>query len=202
MNFENVQIPENSDEFFPWLKENSEKLWEDAEIKKGIFGFQIQKGTKWLAGLSESEIDKYESELGFAFPEVYKNYLRNINGTDKPAINVYGYSETVAYAPAFYSFPRDLDIVKDRIRWIYEEFKVNEKIVSRDRIPHIIPIVGHRFLIAENCQNNPILSMQGTDSILYAPTLESFLVADIFHNSLYIGNNSGIEVNFWLQYDN
>lgn len=201
MDFENLQIPESPDEFFSWLKEESEKFWENVEIKKGVFGFQIQKGTKWLEGLSESEIEKYENELGFAFPEIYKIYLRNMNGTDKLAINVYGYSETVAYAPKFYSFPRDLDIVKDRIQWIYEEFEVNEEIVRRENIPHIIPIVSHRFLIADNCLENPVLSMQGTDSILYVETLKSLLVLDIFYSGALVIGDSNIEVKFWLQSD-
>ena len=36
-----------------------------------------------------------------------------MNGTDKPAVNVYGKSgEPYAYAPGYYSYPRDLEAVK------------------------------------------------------------------------------------------
>lgn len=201
MNTENLQIPQNPTDFFPWLKEASEKFWKDIEIKKGIYGFQTQKQTNWLVGLPEKEIKEYESELGFLFPEIYKTYLRNMNGTDKPAINIYGNSETVAYAADYHSFPRDLEIIKDKIEWIYEEFSVNEEIVKREKIPHIIPIVSHRFLIADNCTENPVLSMYGRDSILYAPNLESFLVADIFQNHSNVPTDSGFQIKFWLDED-
>ena len=201
MNINNLQIPQNPSDFFPWLKDTSETFWNDIEIRKGIFGFQTQKQTKWLKGLSGKEIQDYESELGFAFPEIYKLYLRNMNGTDKPAINVYGNSETVAYASNYFSFPRDLETVKGSIKWIYEEFSVDEETVRRENIPHIIPIVSHRFLIADNCAENPVLSMYGRDSILYAPTLESFLVADIFQDGSMVKTDSNFEVKFWLEDD-
>ena len=198
---EKLEIPKNPIEFFVWLKESSERYWENIEIKKGIFGFQTQSKTKWLAGLSEKKIKEYEKELGFLFPEIYKLYLQNMNGTDKPAINIYGHSETVAYASEYYSYPRDLEIVKDKIKWIYEEFSINEEIVLSEKIPHIIPIVGHRFLIADNCVNNPILSIYGIDSILYAPNLESFLVAGIFQNHSFIATEIDFQLKLWLDGD-
>ncbi|HEY0458647.1 MAG TPA: SMI1/KNR4 family protein [Pyrinomonadaceae bacterium] len=176
----------------------SEKLWESIEIKRGIYGFQTQKGTKWLDGLSEVEIKEFESEVGFQFPEIYKFYLRNMNGTDKPAKNIYGNEETVGFSPNFFSYPRDLKIIRDRINWIYDEFLVDEEVVKRQRIPHIIPIVSHRFLVADNCAENPVLSMFGKDVIVYAPNLQFFLVAEIFRDGAIIPTNLNYEIKFWL----
>ena len=201
MNVKEFQIPDNPNVFFGWLKKMSEKVWENVQLKRGVFGFQTQKETKWLEGLSEEEITDYEIELGFAFPEIYKFYLRNMNGTDKPAINNYGDSETVAFAPDYYSFPRDSEVVKDRIKWIYDEFLVNEEEVKREKIPHIIPIVGHRFLIADNCAENPVLSMYGRDVIIYAPNLQKFLIADIFENSSMVATDINYEIKLWLDED-
>jgi len=201
MNTKDFQIPDNPNVFFQWLKKMSEKFWENVEMKRGVFGFQTQKETKWLEGLLEEEITEYESELGFALPEIYKFYLRNMNGTDKPAVNNYGDSETAAYASDYYSFPRDLEIVKDRIKWIYDEFLVDEEEVRSEKIPHIIPIVGHRFLIADNCAENPVLSMYGKDVIVYAPNLQKFLVADIFENSSMVATDLSYEVKLWLDDD-
>jgi hypothetical protein len=201
MNVKEFQIPDNPNVFFSWLKKMSEKVWENVELKRGVFGFQNQRETKWLEGLSEEEITEYENELGFAFPKIYKFYLRNMNGTNKPAINNYGDSEVVAYAADYYSFPRDLEIVKDRIKWIYDEFLINEEEVKRKNIPHIIPIVGHRFLIADNCAENLVLSMYGRDVIIYAPNLQKFLVADIFENSSMVETNLNYEVKLWLDDD-
>lgn len=179
----------------------SEKVWEKAEVIEGVFGFQTQRETKWLEGLTENEIADYENELEFAFPEIYKIYLRHLNGTDKPSVNVYGYSGTRAETPNYYSFPRDLVIVKDKIKWIYEEFTVDEKDIKRDNIPHIIPIIGHRFLIADNCDENPVLSIYGRDAILYAPNLQSFLVADIFEAHSCMPNNLTYPIKLWLNDD-
>lgn len=201
MNAKDFQIPDNPNIFFSWLKKMSEKVWENIELKRGVFGFQTQKETKWLEGLFEEEIAEYEVELGFSFPEIYKFYLRNLNGTDKPAINTYGDSEAVAYAPYYYSFPRDLEIVKDRIKWIYNEFLVDEEEIERERIPHIIPIVGHRFLIADNCAENPVLSMYGRDVVVYAPNFQKFLIADIFENGFTVTNDIDYKIKLWLDDD-
>lgn len=198
MKVDNLQIPQGPEKFFSWLKNTSEKYWDNIKIKKGICGFQTQKQTKWLKGLNRKEIKAYETELGFCFPDIYKFYLRNMNGTDKPAINVYAGCEPAVFAANYYSFLRDLEIVKDNIKWIYEEFSVNEERVRQERIPHIIPIVGHRFLVADNCIENPVLSMYGQDSILYAPNLESFLVADIFQNGSRIQTDTELPVKFWI----
>lgn len=198
MNTENFIIHENPNVFFLWLKKTSEKVWENIEIKRGISGFQTQKETKWLDGLSEDEIKEFEVELGFEFPEIYKRYLRNLNGTDKPAKNIYGNEDSVGFAPNFYSYPRDLDVIKDRIKWIYDEFLVDEEEVKRVKIPHILPIVGHRFLIADNCAENPVLSMYGRDVIPYAPNLQEFLVADIFRESSIVSVDLNYEIKFWL----
>ena len=201
MNVKDFSIHENPNVFFAWLKKMSEKVWENAELKQGVFGFQTQRGTKWLEGLTENEIQDYESELGFDFPEIYKFYLRNMNGTDKSAVNIYGNGETTAYAPNFYSFPRDLEAVKDRIKWIYDEFFVDEEEVKREKIPHIIPIVSHRFLIADNCAENPVLSMYGRDVIVYAPNLQKFLIADIFENHSIVKTDLNYEIKLWLDDD-
>jgi hypothetical protein len=51
------------------------------------------------------------------------------------------------------------------------------------------------FLI---CAENPVLSMYGRDSIFYAPSLESFLVNDIFERGRRMVNEPSVEVKFWL----
>jgi hypothetical protein len=201
MNIEDLDPPDKPDEFFPWLKKASEEYWESVEINRGIYGFQVQKGTKWLRGLSDEEIAKYEKEMGLSFPEIYKLYLRHMNGTDKPTINVYGEcGEPYRYASGYYSYPRDLDDMKDTIKWIYDDFGATPEFVEANKIPRIMPIVSHRFLVMDRCAENPVLSMFGRDTIFYAPSLESFMVNDIFKGGrmVIVANDSAVEVNFWL----
>lgn len=199
MNLDDLHPPNNPNEFFPWLKQASEGYWETIEINPGIYGFQIQRATKWLPGLSHQEIAEYEKEMGFPFPESYKLYLRHMNGTDRPAINVYGEcGEPYQYAPGYYAYPRDLAEVKDTIKWIHDDFGVTPEFIHENEIPRIMPIVSHRFLVMDRCTKNPVLSMYGRDSMLYSPSLENFLVNDIFKGSIVDGD-SAIDVKFWLE---
>ena len=201
MYLDNVQPPNIPDDFFFWLKKTSEEHWAHVEINRDIYGFQVQKDTKWLRGLSDEEIAKYEQEMGFSFPDIYKTYLRHMNGTEKPTINVYGEcGDPYRYASGYYSYPRDLDVVKDMIKWIHNDFGVTPEAIEENEIPHIMPIVSHRFLVVDRCARNPVLSMYGSDTILYAPSLESFTVNDIFraHSIVSVVNEPAIEVDFWL----
>ncbi|HZE69035.1 MAG TPA: SMI1/KNR4 family protein [Pyrinomonadaceae bacterium] len=201
MDLENIHPPNNPDKFFPWLKEMSERYWETIEINRGIFGFQIQKATKWLPGLSDEQIAEYEKEMGFSFREVYKLYLRQMNGTDLPTINIYGEcGEPYRCASGYYSYPRDLTTVKETIKWVHEEFGVTPEFIEENKIPRIMPIVSHRFFVVDQCAEAPVLSMYGRDSIFYAPSLESFLVNDIFKGGriTIVADDSAVEVKFWL----
>jgi hypothetical protein len=192
--------PSDPQQFFPWLKVASEQVWVQALIHHHIYGFQIQPGTCWLPGLTEHEIGHYEAELGFAFPTIYKLFLKQMNGTDKFAVNVYGESGTpYAYAPAYYSYPRDIAIVRDYIDWVYKEFDITPEDVDQQQIPHILPITGHRFLVMDRGETHAVLSMYGRDTIIYAPSLQAFLVNDIFDNHSFEVPDSAINVRFWLE---
>ena len=159
-----------------------------------------------LAGLSrlhltEKEIDKYEKDVKFVFPEIYKKYLLHMNGTDKPTININAYDGTPPkYSIGYYSYPRDIDSIKSRIDWIFDSFSINEQKVTQKKIPHILPLVEHRFLVIDQSLSNPVLSMYGDDVILYAESLDKFLFFDIFENNERQPNlSSDIKVKFWLE---
>lgn len=192
-------LVKNAEEFFPWIKEESEKIWKRTDINKAISGFQIQRGTKWLLGLTDDEIVDFEKELGFCFPAIYKSYLRYMNGTDKEMINVFGGSEvSPKFSIGFYSYPRDIKIIKDKISWICKSFNISPSEIGDKELPHIMPIVSHRFLIMDQCPTNPVLSMFGDDVILYADSLPNFLYYDIFYNSTSQLDLKYEKVKFWL----
>jgi hypothetical protein len=187
--------------FYPGLKNESERLWQDIALRPDIYGFQIQRGTKWLPGLNEPEIDAFEKDLGFPFPQICRDFLAHMNGTDKETINLFGESgHPYTYSVGYYSYPRDLVRVKDRIAWIYAAFNITEADVRAQAIPHILPVVSHRFLVVDNCASNPVLSMYGDDVIIYARDLPTFLVNDILHAHAFDEDIPGtLAVSYWLE---
>jgi hypothetical protein len=191
----------SQEQFFPWLKQESEKYWSSIGLKDFIYGFQVQAGTRWNEGLTEEEIARFEGDIGFEFPSIYKRFLKTMNGTDKDTINIYGCSgEPTRYAAGYYAYPKDLDMIRKKIAWICESCHVTPDDIEAGHIPHILPIVGHRFLVIDRCTSNPVLSMYGDDIIPYASNLMTFLVNDIFRNAAPDPDlPSDVQVTFWLK---
>jgi hypothetical protein len=184
--------------FYLYLKTKSEAKWKNINPNKEIFGYQIQTGSKWKRGLSLSEISSFEKELNIEFPSAIKDYYLSMNGLDKNAINYYGSSgEKPKYRPVFYSYPDDLEIIKDLISWIYEAFKINRTIIKELRVSRIFPIFGHRFILIDH-PGNPILSMQGTDAIPWASSLESFFRHEILEENSVISEFDYSNIKLWL----
>lgn len=195
-----LKSPQNLDEFFPWLKVKSEKLWATRQSYS-----RIPLSTKWLPGLTDNQIINYEKEMGFTFPEVYKMYLRNMNGTEKYVHTWWeessGWSAEYGYSAgsrkredidSFYSYSRDAKYLKEKFGWI---FKQNE--LDREGIPHLIPIVSHRFLVIDRCEINPVLSIY-EDVLPYADSLENFLLNDIFFKGRQQPDLPVFKVQYWL----
>jgi hypothetical protein len=195
--------PDDSIDFFKAVKQLSEEHWTTTDISKGIYGFQIQKNSKWRRGLASIDIEEFENELKIKFPRSLKNFYQTMNGLDKPGINVYGNDGTQhMYSPVYYSYPDDLEVIKDRIEWILEANKLTASQLEKNGIPKIFPITGHRFLILDD--NNQVLSMYGDDIIYWAENISKLIANDIFGN---IYNADDFEINptdvkrvkFWLE---
>nr|MDO8083837.1 hypothetical protein [Candidatus Sigynarchaeum springense] len=193
--------PKDATLFFAWFKQESEAYWKGIKLKNDIFGFQIQPGTRWNPGLNDDEIARYEKDIGFAFPPIYKLYLKTMNGTDKKTINIYGRSsEPAREGSGFYAYPRDLAQAREMIAWVYESCHVTPADVDAREIPHIMPVVGHRFLVMDRCSSNPVLSMHGADIIPYASNLMAFLLYDVFHDAAPEPSlPADLHVKFWLE---
>jgi hypothetical protein len=76
--------------FFVEFKRATEAKWRNKSINPAIFGFQFRPGTRWNSGVSEGLIAEYEGVPKVRFPDDLKALLREMNGTDLPALNVYG----------------------------------------------------------------------------------------------------------------
>lgn len=180
------------------IKEKTESLWANKELDRAIYGFQIEQGTKWRPGLSESELCRFEEEMGFSFPEPLKAFYRVMNGLDHKQVNIYGESgEPYAYSSSFYSYPEGLERVRERINWIYEANGLTAERVKEENIPRIFPVYRHRFMVIDH-PGNPILSMYGDDIIIYADSLVDLFYIDLLNEKR--GLKEEYQVKFWLEY--
>ncbi len=181
---------------FEKIKALSEKEWENIEYDE-CWGFQIQQNSKWRKGLNEIELNQFEQEIGFQFPNSLRNFYKTMNGLNKPGINFSGdLKSEPTFRSTFYSFPEDLEIIKDQINWILESNKMTIEEVKTGKAPFIFPYFGHRFLVFDS--NEQILSMHGSDIILWSQNLAKAVAKDIF-NFYDEGISSDIRpVKFWL----
>lgn len=199
--FYKIPKPVNSVSFFQEIKKISEEYWKESEINPKIYGFQIQKETRWREGLTDDKIAEFEQELGLSFSDSLKNFYRVMNGLSKPGINVFGSDgNDPSFQPIYYSFPDDLEEIKDSINWIYESNNLTKDLIKE--VPNIFPVTGHRFIILDG--SNQILSMYGDDIVFWADSIEKLIVTDIFDNIENISdfNNDPAgnkPVEFWLE---
>ncbi|MGA7318121.1 MAG: hypothetical protein WBX22_29615 [Silvibacterium sp.] len=80
------------------FKSASEEKWARRSIKDTVWGFQIQAQTRWNPGLTDDAIAQYEEAIDSSFHPDFKAFLKCMNGTDIPAIDVRGTSgETTTF---------------------------------------------------------------------------------------------------------
>ncbi len=205
-NYQLVHLPkpENTVEYFEQIKLISEKFWKQIKLDRTLFAFQIQPNSKWKKGLTEEELNQFENEMGFKFPVALRTFYKCMNGLDKKAINIYGDSgEPSEYSPVFYSYPDDLELIKEKIDTIYKANKTDLIKLAKAKASRIFPIYGHRFMLIDE-PGQPILSMMNRDIIFYVETLSKLLAIEIFpdienaHNFL-IHIEHKEQARFWLK---
>lgn len=119
-------------------------------------------------------------------------FLSVMNGTDIPTRNVYAYcGEPHRTSVGVYSYPRDLKIIEERIRDVYE---------SRDEIARdlkeqgfdlptqagLAPIYSHWYVVcASNLDSSVALSIvvHDVDAIVYGNSLGEYLERDFLRSS-------------------
>lgn len=173
------------------FKERTEASWANAELEPRVFGYQIQRGTRWNPGLSTGEIDAYERALGVVFPAAFRGMLTLMNGTDLPAINLYGSS---GIAPAewvgVYAYPRDLELVRTLMALVAaDRAEITDVLASQGfTLPPdagLVPVYEHRFLVCDgDLPSAPVLSIRGPDAIVYGSDLLTYLRTEFLDEHL------------------
>ena len=174
-------------DFLRELKNATERKWSSLTIDPSIYGFQFQRGTRWMPGLSHEQIAGYEDVLGTKFPDDFRTFLGAMNGTDLPTLNVYGSSGVPPrQSPRVYSYPRDVEVVKQLIEVVQE----NRDDIALDlasqgfHLPaqaSLVPICGHRYVVCTRKLNtSAVLSVvvDDVDAIVYANSLREYLRKD------------------------
>jgi hypothetical protein len=169
------------------LKQSTEKKWSSLTIDPSIYGFQFQRGTRWMPGLSDEQIADYEGVLGSKFPDDFRIFLGAMNGTDVPTLNVFGSSGVPQrQSPGVYSYPRDVEVVKHLIEVVRE----NRDDVALDlasqgfHLPpqaSLIPVCGHRYVVCtQKLNTSAVLSIvvHDVDAIVFGDSLREYLTKE------------------------
>lgn len=174
-------------DFLTELKNATERVWSSQTINPSICEFQFQCGTRWMPGLSDQQINAYEDLLNVKFPHDFRTFLRAMNGTDLPTLNVYGSSGAPPlHSVGVYSYPRDLERIKQLIGNVQEHRDAialdlaSQGFYLPDQAS-LVPICGHRYVVcARRLNTSVVLSVVvgDVDAIVYANSLREYLQKD------------------------
>lgn len=172
-----------SGDFLAEFKRATETRWSERSIDPTLYGFQFQQGTRWNPGLSDKEIAQTEHALALVFPRDFRTFLQEMNGTDKPTLNIYGHcGESQRESVGVYSYPRDTEIVKNLMEYASKDrarlvSTLAEQGFGLARETRLLPIYGHRYLACTaNPESSAILSIdRSDDAIVYGNTLKEYL---------------------------
>lgn len=180
-----------SDEFLARFKAATENKWRRTSIDRAIYGFQFVPETRWNPGLPEAAVREYEEVLAVRFPNDFRAFLGSMNGTDKERLNIYGSSgEPHRRWVGVYSYPRDLEMVRDLI----EDIRANLDEISKTLARHgydlprgagLAPIFEHRFVVCcPDPESSVVLSIvtNDVDAIVYGRSLEDYLVREFLED--------------------
>lgn len=169
--------------------------------------YEWQQGTRWLHGLTEGEITAIEKRWNVAFPPEYRLFLSKLHAPDRPRAGVFtdaDHTLKLFSSPSFYNWQTDELAIRDRydhlvegLVWsategylpgtwerkvVPEEKKRAERAHFQELVqaaPKLVPVYSHRYLLVEPCQEgNPVLSIVGSDMIVYGATFRDYLIRE------------------------
>lgn len=180
-------------QFLNDFKRTTEARWATQLVDSNIFGFQFQRGTQWLPGLSDEQIAKYEGIVGADFPDDLVMFLREMNGTDLPTVNVYGSKgEPHQQSVGVYSYPRDLKLLKERMTIVREHREAIASDLASQGFDlgensELIPIYLHRYVVATQDPNSSIvlsIVINDVDAVVFGNSLQEYLTKEFL--SVYL----------------
>jgi hypothetical protein len=148
-------IPDEfNEDFLAWFRERTEAAWDALPartpeevladyVEAGVGGCEWQRGTRWLGGLSDEEIEGTERRRKLTFPPDYRLFLHLLHTVDRPMFcaSYLGYGEqpdaasaqlAAAYVepdhdlivledgPSFYNWLTDAEALEAQSAWLWE----------------------------------------------------------------------------------
>ncbi len=169
------------------FKNISEKELKYVELSCGVYGYQIQPGTKWNKGLCDKDISRLETNFGFKFPLEYRKFLRAMNGFDTPQISIDPEEmEEDSFGQNFYEYPSDFGrqskyLLSDLAQYRDQILAVlGDHGFDVDRFEGFVPLYSHRALaVFEDKGLTPVVSVMGDDIVLIAKDLEQYWIMEL-----------------------
>lgn len=166
-----------------------------------------RSGTRWLGGLTDEQIADVERRWSLRFPPDYRLFLRTLHSVEWVRHGEYYTDPVTGRAvsrprPTFYNWLTDGDTLQSMFAWLWEglQFDVEHNALwpaswgpkpatleaQKQRVrelveaaPKLIPIFGHRYLLAEPyVAGNPVFSVYQSDIIVYGADLRGYLLRE------------------------
>lgn len=196
-------IPENFTEFLYWIKQQTETFWAQTTNQEE-WNFKA----KWI-GLTDEQINETEKKFCFKFTAEHREFLRVLHTLDRKEKTEYTESFDnnaeilVEEKSFFYNWLEDHEELIYRLKypfncisesvtkqamwlksWGEKPDNKNERVENFIEIykksPQLLPIHSHRFLVSDcSLKYNPVLSIWGTDTIIYGWTLRTYLINEL-----------------------
>lgn len=192
-------------EFLEWLRRATEAAWRDhvpRDLNRaGAGGLDWQPRTRWRGGMSATEISAAETRYGLVFPPDYRLFLETLHTPDPPMIGAHyeGSGLVPTSGRRFPDWTGPSGPIESGLAWPVEGLissiehdeswhdswgprprgrKQRGRLV-RELVaagPQLVPVFGHRYLVGPGDRaGNPVLSIYGSDVIVYAPGLRAYL---------------------------
>ena len=189
--------PRFGEEFLYWFRKRTEEAWAG--------GYPRQR---WLSGLTDEEIAGIEQTWEIRFPPDYRLFLRLLHAVgEEMSADTRSRKRLVPVSKSkiVYNWLLDTKDLRRMFAWPYDGLAFDlgnadlwlpgwgERPSTEDArrkglreaissAPRLIPITGHRYLLAEPLRaGNPVLSVYGLDIIIYGADLRRFLLIEFAH---------------------
>lgn len=178
-------IPENFIDFLYWFKNVTEATWAKESQKEND---PILSNAKWV-GMEERQIDEIEKKFLIKFPDDHRHFLRILH-----TLNIKPSKEHDFY----FNWLEDEEYVTTKLNWLHRSISMDkiwlcswgdrpdsEEATKRKfdqwykDAPQLIPLFGHRYMVSKPFSaNNPVLSVRGSDTIIYGWDLKDYLLRE------------------------